>query len=91
MFGLDAKQVQTQMRTTCKAHGGSRARAHAKPPGTAPKPAQSAASNGTTNGTAVGRAVQQRTYHTTRTAKTDQVRSGQKLSLPNIQNVEQKP
>ena len=27
MFGLDAKQAQTQMRTTCYAHGGSRARA----------------------------------------------------------------
>ena len=91
MFGLDAKQAQTQMRKTCNAHGGSRARAHTKPPGEAPKQAQSAASNGTTNGTAVGRAVRQRTYHTTRTAKTDQVRSGQKLSLPNIQNVEQKP
>ena len=91
MFGLDAKQAQTQMRTTCNAHGGSRARAHAKPPGEAPKQAQSAASYGTTNGTAVGRAVRQRTYHKTKTTKTDQVCSGQKLSLPNIQNVEQKP
>ena len=90
MFGLDAKQAQTQMRTTCNAHGGSRARAHTKPPGEAPKQAQSAASYGTTNGTAVGRAVRQRTYHKTKTTKTDQVRSGQKLSLPNIQNVEQK-
>ena len=64
-------------------------RAHARSPGEAPKQTQSAASDGTTNGTAVGRAVRQRTCHTTRTAKTDQVRSGQKLSLPNIQNVEQ--